>query len=75
MRRNVNQGFKRFTKDPEVGGLADALRCGYGGNGASKNMYWIPLYEIPTARGLVVNLTGKKIIPGHKPNVLDCRWL
>ena len=74
MRRDVNQGFKRVTKDPEVGGLADALRCRYGGNGASKNMYWVPLYEIPTTCGLAVNLTDKNI-SGRKPDVLDCTWL
>ena len=33
MRRDVNQGFKRFTKDLRVGGLADALRRKYGDNG------------------------------------------
>ena len=74
MRRDVNQGFKHFAKNLEVGGLADSLRCGYGGNRASKNMYWIPLYEISTARGLAVNLTGKNI-PGRKPDVPDCMWL
>ncbi|RFC33146.1 MAG: hypothetical protein DID91_2727703296 [Candidatus Nitrotoga sp. MKT] len=63
MRRDVNREFKHFHRKPGgVGGLADALRRGYGGNGASTSMYWIPLYGIPTARGLVVNLAGKKYL-------------
>ncbi len=38
MRRDVNQGFKRFTKDLGVGGLADALRRRYGGNGGHQRV-------------------------------------
>ncbi len=37
-----------------MGGLADALRRGYGIDG----VYWILLYGIPTTRGLAVNLVN-----------------
>ena len=41
-----------------MGGLADTLRRGYGGNGIDGGVYWIPRYGIPVARRLVVNLVN-----------------
>jgi len=41
-------------------------------------VYWIPIYEILEARGLVVFLVNArhvKNVPGRKSDVSDCEWL
>lgn len=44
----------------------------------STGVYWIPLYEILTARGFEVTLANAKYVknvPGRKTDVQDCAWL
>ena len=44
----------------------------------STGVYWIPLYEILTARGLrvlVANARDVKHVPGRKTDVNDAQWL
>ncbi|MGH7453073.1 MAG: IS110 family transposase [bacterium] len=44
----------------------------------STSIYWIPLYEILTNRGIktyVVNAQHAKNMPGRKTDILDCQWL
>lgn len=44
----------------------------------STGVYWIPIYEILEARGLVVNLVNArhiKNVPSKKTDVLDCQWI
>jgi hypothetical protein len=41
-------------------------------------VYWIPLYEIPEARGIrvvVANARDVKHVPGRKTDVHDAQWL
>ena len=41
-------------------------------------VYWIPLFQILSARELDVNLVNAhhvKTVPGRKSDVLDCQWL
>ena len=44
----------------------------------STGVYWIPLHEVLSARGLqvcVVNARYVKHVPGRKSDVQDCQWL
>lgn len=44
----------------------------------STGVYWIPAYQVLTARGLRVQLVDArhaKNVPGRKTDVWDCRWL
>lgn len=44
----------------------------------STGVYWIPLYELLSSRGLVVHLVNTrqvKNVSGRKSDVLDCQWL
>ena len=44
----------------------------------STGVYWIPLFEVLEARGLVVCLVDTrrlKSVPGRKSDVLDCQWI
>ena len=44
----------------------------------STGVYWIPLFEVLSARGFDVKLVDPrqlKHVPGRKTDVLDCQWL
>jgi transposase len=44
----------------------------------STGVYWVPLYEILEARGIIVQLVNARhvrTVPGRKSDVLDCQWL
>lgn len=44
----------------------------------STGIYWIPLFEVLSARGFDVKLVDPrqlKHVPGRKTDVLDCQWL
>jgi transposase len=44
----------------------------------STGIYWIPLFEVLSARGVEVKLVDPrqlKHVPGRKTDVLDCQWL
>jgi transposase len=44
----------------------------------STGVYWIPLYEELTERGIqvfVVNAQDTKNVPGHKTDVEECQWI
>jgi hypothetical protein len=44
----------------------------------STGIYWIPLFEVLSARGFDVRLVDPrqlKHVPGRKTDVLDCQWL
>jgi transposase len=44
----------------------------------STGVYWIPLFEVLSARGFEVKLVNPrqlKHVPGRKTDVLDCQWL
>ena len=70
--------FKSFTED--LVGAADWLvACGVDIVAMeSTGVYWIPLYEMPEARGLTVYLVNArhvKNVSGRKSDVLNCQWL
>src|SRR5262249_61409612 len=44
----------------------------------STGVYWIPLFELLSARGFDVRLVDPrqlKRVPGRKTDVLDCQWI
>jgi transposase len=44
----------------------------------STGVYWIPLFELLSARGFEVHLVDPrqlKHVPGRKTDVLDCQWI
>src|SRR5262249_58546231 len=44
----------------------------------STGVYWIPLFELLSARGFEVRLVDPrqlKRVPGRKTDVLDCQWI
>ena len=44
----------------------------------STGIYWVPLFEVLSARGFEVKLVAPrqlKHVPGRKTDVLDCQWL
>jgi transposase len=44
----------------------------------STGVYWIPLYDVLTQRGIevfVVNAQDTKHVPGRKTDVLECQWI
>lgn len=44
----------------------------------STGVYWIPLYDVLTERGIqvfVVNARDTKHVPGRKTDVLECQWI
>jgi transposase len=67
-----------FTPDLEV--LIDWLQ-GYGVTTVvmeSTGVYWVPIFEMLEARGIVcylVNARHIKHVPGRKSDVMDCQWL
>ena len=70
--------FGAFTAD--LNALADWLARGGIETVAmeSTGVYWIPLFELLTARGFEVKLVDPrqlKHVPGRKTDVLDCQWL
>lgn len=70
--------FRSFTAD--LHRLADWLiDCGVDTVAIeSTGVYWIPLFEILTDRGLaviIVNARHVKNVPGRKTDVVDCQWL
>lgn len=70
--------FASFTAD--LHRLADWLACCGVDIVAmeSTGVYWIPLFELLSARGfvvLLVNARHVKNVPGRKSDVLDCQWL
>lgn len=70
--------FTSFTDD--LCRLADWLQdCGIDTVAMeSTGVYWIPLYELLSSRGFVVNLVNArhvKNVSGRKSDVLDCQWL
>lgn len=72
------QSFRSFTAD--LHRLADWLiDCQIDTVAIeSTGVYWIPLFEILTDRGLtviVVNARHVKNVPGRKTDVVDCQWL
>jgi len=75
---NPVRAFKTFTTD--LHRLADWLTTCRVTTVAMEatGVYWIPLYEILEARGLVVILVNArhvKSVPGRKSDVTDCEWL
>jgi transposase len=72
------RAFGAFTAD--LYALADWLtRCGIETVAMeSTGVYWIPLFELLSARGLDVRLVDPrqlKRVPGRKTDVLDCQWI
>jgi transposase len=72
------QSFKTFT--PDLVRLAEWLIVCRVTSVAMEatGVYWIPIYEILTARGievLLVNARHIKHVPGRKSDVSDCEWL
>jgi transposase len=72
------RAFGAFTADLYV--IADWLtRCGIDTVVMeSTGVYWIPLFELLSARGFEVRLVDPrqlKRVPGRKTDVLDCQWL
>lgn len=70
--------FGAFTAD--LNALADWLARGGIETVAmeSTGVYWIPLFELLTARGFEVKLVDPRQLkhgPGRKTDVLDCQWL
>jgi transposase len=70
--------FGAFTDD--LYALAEWLiRCGIDTVAMeSTGVYWIPLFEVLSARGLEVKLVDPrqlKHVPGRKTDVVDCQWL
>lgn len=70
--------FTSFTDD--LRRLAEWLRqCGIDTVAMeSTGVYWIPLYELLSSQGFVVNLVNArhvKNVSGRKSDVLDCQWL
>jgi len=70
--------FRSFTADLHQ--LADWLiECGVDTVAIeSTGVYWIPLFDILTERGLtviIVNARHVKNVPGRKTDVVDCQWL
>lgn len=70
--------FRSFTTNLHQ--LADWLiECGINTVAMeSTGVYWIPLFEILSERGLtvvVVNARHVKNVPGRKTDVTDCQWL
>ncbi len=44
----------------------------------STGVYWIPLYDVLTERGIhvfVVNARDTRNVPGRKTDVLECQWI
>ena len=75
--RNVRE-FATFTADLYL--LAHWLKaCGIETVAMeSTGIYWIPLFEVLSARGFDVKLVDPrqlKHVPGRKTDVLDCQWL
>ena len=75
--RAVRQ-FGAFTED--LYALAEWLsRCGVDTVAMeSTGVYWIPLFEILSARGVEVKLVDPrrlKHVPGRKTDVVDCQWI
>lgn len=72
------RAFKTFTAD--LHRLADwLLACGVTTVALeATGVYWIPIYEILEARGVVpvlVNAHHVRNVPGRKSDVTDCEWL
>jgi transposase len=72
------RAFGAFTAD--LYALADWLtRCGIETVAMeSTGVYWIPLFELLSARGFEVRLVDPrqlKRVPGRKTDVLDCQWI
>ena len=72
------RAFGAFTADLYV--LAEWLtRCGIQTVAMeSTGVYWIPLFELLSARGFEVRLVDPrqlKRVPGRKTDVLDCQWI
>lgn len=72
------RAFKTFTAD--LHRLADWLiACGVTTVAMeATGVYWIPIYEILEARGIVavlVNAHHVRNVPGRKSDVTDCEWL
>ena len=72
------RAFGAFTAD--LYALADWLtRCGIETVAMeSTGVYWIPLFELLSARGFEVKLVDPrqfKSVPGRKTDVLDCQWI
>jgi transposase len=70
--------FGAFTAD--LYALADWLtQCGIETVAMeSTGVYWIPLFELLSARGFEVHLVDPrqlKHVPGRKTDVLDCQWI
>lgn len=70
--------FETFTAD--LNALADWLdRCGIDTVAMeSTGIYWIPLFEILSAKGVEVRLVNPRSIkhaPGRKSDVVDCQWI
>jgi transposase len=72
------RAFGAFTTD--LYALADWLsRCGIETVAMeSTGVYWIPLFELLSQRGLEVKLVDPrqfKSVPGRKTDVVDCQWI
>jgi transposase len=72
------RAFGAFTADLHA--LAAWLtRCGIDTVAMeSTGVYWIPLFELLSARGFQVRLVDPrqlKRVPGRKTDVLDCQWI
>jgi Transposase len=72
------RAFRAFTAD--LYALADWLTRGDIATGAMEatGVYWIPVFELLSARGLEVRLVDPrqlKHVPGRKTDVLDCQWV
>jgi transposase len=70
--------FGTYTED--IHALVDwLLRCGVDSLALeSTGVYWIPVFEILSARGLqvaVVNARHIKNVPGRKSDIQDCQWI
>ena len=70
--------FECFTEDLKK--MADWLvQCGIDTVAMqSTGVYWLPVYEILTERGLrvfLVNAMHTKNLPGRKSDVQECQWL
>ena len=66
-----------YRRPSHVGRLADDLWDRHGGHGVT-SVYWIPLFELLSQRGVDVKLVDPrqlKRVPGSKTDVLDCQWL
>ena len=75
---NPVRQFACFTED--LHRLADWLKsCGIVTVAMqSTGVYWLPVYEILTAKGLevfLVNARHTKNLPGRKTDVQECQWL